>query len=110
MAKLKEGERVRVLSKDLSDEQRAMLGFFTHMEGLTGTVENWYSATEIAVKVDLESLGKIPLEVHQTATDRMRAKFLDSVGEEQKKLLSKEELDFVPNYVILVREEDLEKI
>jgi len=40
----------------------------------------------------------------------MRDKFLANVSEEQKKQLSKEELEFGANYVVLVQKSDLEPI
>lgn len=87
-----------------------MHGIYDYMLDLKGTVENYYGANEIAVKIDVDSLPPVAGRVHSEATKRMREKFLDSVGEEQKKLLTREELEFVPNYVILVRETDLEKV
>jgi hypothetical protein len=110
MASIKEGDRVRVISRPLTTQDRSVLNFYDHMIGLPGTVANVYGPEEVAVQVDISALPSIPAKVHQDATGRMRKKFADSVGEEQKKALTKEELEFVPNYVILVREKDLEKI
>ena len=110
MAKVKEGDRVRVIDRELNTQDKAIHAHFEHMANLTGTVENYYGADEIAVKVDLESLPKVASDVHKAATDRMRAKFIDSTGDEARKMLSKEEIEFVPHWVILVRESDIEVI
>lgn len=110
MAKVSEGDRVRVVTRDLTDQDKKVYGFFEHMQGLTGVVENVYSQDEVAIKIDLVSLPKIPAEVHRDATRRMRERFAENVGEEARKLLSKEELEFVPHYVVLVRSDDLEKV
>ena len=83
--------------------------FFQHMTGLTGTIENYYSTKEIAVKVDIDKLPTIPKQVHAEATKRLRTKFIESVSEEQKKSLTKEELEFTPHYMLLLAETDLEK-
>ena len=84
--------------------------FFDHMHGLTGTVENVYGSDEVAVKVNLETLPRVAADVHKDGTKKMREKFAESVGEEQKKHLTKEELDFVPHYMLLVRSDDLETV
>ena len=109
MALFKEGDRVKVKTEGMSAEERAMHGIYDYMLHLRGTVENHYGVNEVAVKVDLDSLPPIARKVHTDASNRMRDKFVDSVGEEQRKMLTKEELEFTPNYVILVREADLEK-
>ena len=108
MAKVKEGDQVRVTgSKGSADNLSEKL--FPHLIGREGVVSNHYNTDEVAVQVDLESLTPAMREVHQEATNRLRAKFLENVGEEAKKQLTKEELEFTPHYVLLVSEADLEK-
>lgn len=110
MSKLKEGDRVRVKVRPVTEEDRKVHMFFEHMQGLEGEISNYYNKDEIAVTVDLETLVDIPKDVHKIATDRIRDKFAENTSEEIKKLLSKEEKSFTPHYVLLVREQDLEKI
>jgi len=110
MSRVKEGDRVRVVSRPITEQDRTVYGYYAHMKGLTGTVENIYSKDEVAVKVDIESLSKIPGDLHKDATKRMRERFTESVGEEARKQLAKEELEFVPHYMLLVRAEDLEQV
>ena len=110
MSRVKEGDQVRVVSRPITDQDRTVFGYYEHMKGLTGTVENIYSKDEVAVKVDLACLAKIPADLHKDATKRMRERFTESVGEEARKQLSKEELEFVPHYMLIVRSEDLEKV
>jgi hypothetical protein len=108
MAKVKEGDHVRVTgNKSGSDNLSEKL--FPHLVGRTGVVSNHYNADEVAVQVDLDSLTPAMRKVHEEATNRLRSKFLESVGEEAKKHLTKEELEFTPHYVLLVSEADLEK-
>lgn len=101
---------MRVVTREVTEKDRAENRYFAHMAGLTGLVQNVYSEEEIAVKMDLDSLTKVSKDVHSTATDRMRDQFLSSVSEEQKKQLTKEELAFTPHYVLLVRSADLEAL
>lgn len=108
--KFREGERVRVVERDVTAKDRKANAYYSHMAGLTGVVTSYFSDDEIAIQVDLESLGDVPKDVHAKATQRMREKFLDSVGDEQRKLLTPEELQFTAHYVILCRASDLEKV
>ena len=108
MANWTEGDHVRVVTRPVTDEDRKKNRYFDHMAGLTGTIQNVYSETEIAIRVDRESMSKITAEVQKTATNRMRQKFLDGTSEEQKKTLTKEELEFDAHYVLLVQGSDLE--
>lgn len=105
----KEGDRVRVVSRPVTDEDRKKNRYFAHMGGLLGTVQNVYGPTEVAIKVDLASLSKVSFDVHRVAVERMREKFLGSVSEEQKKQLTADELNFNAHYVLLVQGTDLEK-
>lgn len=110
MAKVKEGDRVRILAREVTAQDKSVHMFFEHMQGLTGVVSNYYGVDEVAVTVDLDALTGIPADVHQQATRKMREKFQENATEDVRKALSKEELNFTPHYVLLVREEDLEKI
>jgi hypothetical protein len=110
MATVKEGDRVRVVKRELTETDRQVHAFYDHMQGLTGTVQNVYGKDEIAIKVDLPSLPGVASEVHKTATTRMRDKFSENLSEEGKRQLTKEEMEFVPHYVLLVRSDDIEKL
>ena len=108
MATWKEGDRVRVVRRAVTDEDRRKSRYFEHMAGLTGTVQQAYSEDEVSVRVDPTSMTEVTADVVKTATQRMRDKFVAGVSEEQRKQLTKEELEFVANYVLLVRSADLE--
>jgi hypothetical protein len=105
----KEGDRVRVVTRPVTDEDRKTNRYYEHMAGLIGTVQNIYSTTEIAVKVDADCLNSVTASVQREATMRMRDKFQSNISEEQKKQLSKEELEFDAHYMQLVQSDDLEK-
>lgn len=109
MSKWQEGDRVRVKARVVTDEDRKRNRYFEHMAGLIGTVQNVYSDFEVAVQVDPASLGPVTASAHRTANQRMRDRFLDDMSEAQKKLFTKEELEFETHYVLLVQGSDLEK-
>jgi len=108
MPKWKEGDQVRVVSREVTEEDRKKNRYFEHMAGLSGTIENVYSDAEVAVRVDPISMSKITRDVHTTATQRMKDKFLDGLPQEQRRNLTEEELDFKAQYVLLVQAIDLE--
>jgi hypothetical protein len=107
---LKEGDLVRVGTRPVTEEDRKSNLYFEHMAGLQGLVMNVYEGDVIAVKVDQATVPPVSLEVHHKAVERMRKKFFDSVGEEAKKGLTKEELDFQANFMLLVQAKDLERV
>lgn len=108
MHSFQEGDRVRIVSRPTTAKDRESNLYFLHMVGLTGVVANRYNTQEVAVQVDEECLTGVVQAVHKESARRMRAKFSDSVGENMKKLLTSEELQFSPHYVLLCRESDLE--
>ncbi|QYK52600.1 MAG: hypothetical protein KF824_10080 [Fimbriimonadaceae bacterium] len=110
MAKLAEGDRVEIVTRTVTEEDRSVHKFYEHMQGLTGIVSNYYNKDEVAVNIDLDCLTDVPKDVHKIATERVRERFNENVSEELKKLLEKDELNFTPHYVLLVREQDLKKI
>lgn len=108
-AKWKEGDKVRIIDREVTLDDRKSNRYFDHMQGLEGTVQNVYGPEEVAVKVDLTKLTPTPTAVHKEAVKRMREKFLGSISEEQKGKLTPEELNFSAHYMLLVRADDLEK-
>ena len=99
---------MRVVTRAVTEEDRKKNRYFDHMAGLTGSVQNVYEDNEVAIRVDPGSMSEVASHVHKTATERMRKKFLDNTSEEQKKSLTKEELEFDAHYVLLVQSGDLE--
>lgn len=107
--KWKTGDRVKVIKRKVSMDDRLNNTYFEHMAGLTGTVQNVYGKDEVAVVIDPQAFDPFLQEVHKTGVKRMRAKFLDGLSDEQKRKLTPEEKSFHANYVLLVKSSDLEK-
>jgi hypothetical protein len=108
-AKWKAGDRVQIVKREVNREDRQSALYFDHMAGLTGTVANYYGVDEVAVMIDDSTFTDVITATHKEAVKRMRAKFLDSLGEEQKRRLTKEEKQFSANHVLLVHADDLVK-
>ncbi|MBC8064212.1 MAG: hypothetical protein H7Y17_05235 [Chlorobia bacterium] len=109
MPNWKEGDRVRVITRPVTEEDRKSNRYYDHMGGLVGIVQNVYNEAEIAIKIEPEFMTPVTAGVQKEATMRMREKFLSNISEEQKKQLNKEELEFDAHYVQLVQTKDLEK-
>jgi hypothetical protein len=109
MPNWKEGERVRVVDRPVTEEDRSQNRYFEHMANLTGTIQNIYNSEEIAVRIDPDAMGEITKEVQKEAVNRMREKFVNNVSDEQRKQLAPEELNFDAHFVLLVRATDLER-
>ena len=110
MSNWREGDRVRIVTRPVTDDDRKANRYFEHMAGLAGTVQNIYAPDQVAIKVDPATLSKTTADVRKVATERMREKFLNNVSDEQRKQLTSEELNFEANFVLLVRGEDLERL
>lgn len=108
MAKWKQGDRVKVVSRTVTEEDRKNNTYFEHMAGLIGKVEYLYDHGLVSVKVEPASLSKVSTEVHKEASIRMRGRLNEAVSEEGRKMLTSDELNFPVNFNILVSGDDLE--
>ena len=107
--KFNEGDRIKVKSREVTEQDRATNRYFEHMGGLVGTIQNVYENSEYAVRIDESSLSKPSRAIHKEATIRMRSKLLDGLSEVQKKELTKEELEFDVHFMLLIHGDDMEK-
>src|SRR5258706_6482866 len=104
-----DGDRVRVITREQSDEDAKAQTYFPLYGGLTGTIQKAYSKTEVAVEIDPESLTKDVRKRHEDVRDQMKTKWLEGLSEEGRSKLTEREKDFNLRYVILVNMSDLEQ-
>jgi len=109
MPELKDGDRVRVKTREQTEEDVKSQMYFTHYGGMTGSIQKVYSNTEVAIDVELENLTKDIRKRHEDVRDQMKTKWLDGLSEEGRGKLTEREKDFNLRYVILVSMNDLEK-
>jgi hypothetical protein len=109
MPNWKSGDRVVIKSRPVTEEDRKKNRYFEHMAGLTGNIQTVYEDGQVALQVEPSSLNSVNREVHDTATHRMWEKFAGFINEDQRKALTKEEMEFDTNYVLLVQAGDLEQ-
>lgn len=109
MANFKEGDRVRIVTRDQTDEDIKSQLYFAHYGGLTGMVQKVYSKQEVSVEVEQDSLTREVRKRHEDVRDQMKTKWLDGLSEEGRNRLTEREKDFNLRYVVLVAMNDLEK-
>ena len=107
MSKVKVGDRVRVLSREATEDDAKTGSYFGFFGGLTGTVSKIYNTSEVAVEIEPESLTKEIRKRHDDIRDQMKTKWLDGLSEEGRSKLTEREKDFVLRYMILVKMEDI---
>lgn len=110
MKDFREGQKVKIVTRPVTEDDRKANRYYEHMAGLTGTITSVFAVDQIAVSIDRDALTSVSKSVHKTSVDRMREKVANSVSEEQRKLLTTEELKFEANFMLLVRSEDLEPV
>jgi len=109
MSKWKEGDRVKVITREVTEDDRKLNRYFEHMQGLVGTIQGVYEDNEIAIQVDPSTIGAVTKGIHDEATRRLRTRFAEEATEDVKSKLTAQEMNFQPNYVILAQASDLEK-
>lgn len=109
MSNFKDGDRVRVVGREQSEEDAKTQMYFPFYAGLIGTVQKAYGKGEVAVEIDQESLTKEIRKRHEDVRDQMKTKWLEGLSEEGRAKLTDREKDFNLRYVILVAMSDLEK-
>lgn len=107
MSKIKDGMRVRVKAREATAEEAKNGRYAPYLGNVTGTVLKVYSAKEIAVNLDTDSLHPDIIARHKKQQQAMHQKWLDSLSEEARNRLTPEEKAFRLNYVVLLAESDL---
>jgi hypothetical protein len=110
MATVKQGDRVRIIRREPTDEEIKNATYLSFFGGLTGSVAKVYNPMEVAVEVEQESLTTEVRKRHLSIRDQMKTKWLDGLSEEGRGKLTEREKDFHLRYVLLVASNDLEKI
>lgn len=110
MRAIKEGDRVRIVSREPTPDDLKSNLYYGYFGGLTGLVRKIYNKTEAAIEVEPESLPRDIRKRHDEIRDQMKTKWLDGLSEEGRAKLTERERDFLLRYVLLVNLTDLERI
>lgn len=107
MAAFKAGDRVRIVTREVTPEDAKSQLYFAYFGGLTGTVDRTYDDT-VCVDVDLESLSDEMRDRHISMQEAERQRWISNLSDEVRNRLSAEQRQLKMSYRILVSKKDLE--
>jgi len=108
MAGLKAGDGVRIVEREVSQEDTKNGVYFRHFGGLTGVVDKVYEDGSVCVDVDIDSLDSDMRKRHLQMQEAERKRWLESLSEEGRGRLSAEQRQLRIAYKILVLAGDVE--
>ena len=104
---LKEGDRVQIVSRELTAEDAKNNLYYSHFAGLTGTITKLFATQEASIEIDVEALPEAIGKRHLDFQDNWRNRWLDGLSEEGRNRLSVSEREFNLRYCVLVSIQDL---
>lgn len=108
MAALKAGDKVKVVTREVTAEDKKNGLYYDYFGGLTGTVDRVYDDDSICVDIDLESLTEEARDRHNAIEEAEKNKWLDSLSNEARNRLAPEHLQLRLSHMILINKNDLE--
>ncbi|GAB4467428.1 MAG: hypothetical protein OHK0029_39380 [Armatimonadaceae bacterium] len=105
MAKLKEGDTVRIVAREQTNADQKSGLYYPHFANLTGTILKIYGE-EASVLVDREALPEDVRTRHEANQETERQRYLDRLSEDARKQMESKE--FTLRYAVLVALSDLE--
>jgi|YNPBryBLVA2012_1023415.scaffolds.fasta_scaffold35905_1 hypothetical protein len=104
----KTGDRVRVVSREVTAEDVKSRLYYAYFGGLTGSVDRVYDDGSVCIDVDLESLRDDQRERHLQIQEMERKQWLESLSDEVRGRLTAEQKKLRISYKILVSDKDIE--
>jgi len=110
MAAIKAGDRVKVVSREVTSEDSKSGLYYSYFGGLTGSVDRIYDDGSVCVDVDLDSLSDEIRSRHLAMQETEQQRWLSSLSDEVRNRLTAEQRQLKMSYRILVSKNDLEPI
>ncbi len=108
MTAVKAGDKVRVVTRDVTSEDPKNGLYFAYFGGLTGLVDRVYDDGSVCVDVDLDSLTDEIRERHLQMQETERQRWISGLSDEVRGRLTAEQKQLRMSYKILVSRKDLE--
>lgn len=108
MAPIKAGDRVKIVTRDVTSEDPKTGLYYSYFGGLTGTVDRIYEDGSVCVDIDLEALTADMRERHQAMQETERQRWLANLSDEARNRLTAEQKKLKMSYKILTSKKDLE--
>jgi hypothetical protein len=108
MASFKNGDRVRVITRDIKPEDEKNGLYYSYFGGLTGSVDCVYDDGSVCVDVDLDSLSEAARDRHLAMQEAEKTKWLEGLSGEARGRLTAEQKQLKLSYKILTSVNDIE--
>lgn len=108
MASFKNGDKVRVITRDIKPEDEKNGLYYSYFGGLTGSVDCIYDDGSVCVDVDLDSLSEAARERHLKMQEAEKTKWLEGLSGEARGRLTAEQKQLKLSYKILTSVNDIE--
>ena len=108
MAAMKSGDRVKVVSREVTGEDEKTGQYYSYFGGLTGTVDRIYDDRSVCVDIDTESLEEEMRKRHLQMQEAERKRWLANLSGEMRSRLTGEQRQLTMSYKLLVSKKDLE--
>ncbi len=107
MAAVKAGDRVQIVTREVTNEDQKSGLYYSYFGGLTGTVDRVYDDNTVCIDIDLDSLSEETRERHLQMQENQRKKWLDSLSGEVRNRLTAEQKQLRISYKLLVGHNDV---
>jgi hypothetical protein len=107
-SRFKEGDYVRIITREATAADIRNKVFFPYCCGLAGTIDKVYD-TDVCLNVDLETLSPDTLARHKSVQETIKRKWLDGLSGEARNRLTADEKKFELAYTLIVQISDIEK-
>lgn len=108
MASFKNGDRVRVITRDIKPEDEKNGLYYSYFGGLTGSVDCIYDDGSVCVDIDLDSLSEAARDRHLAMQEAEKKKWLEALSGEARGRLTAEQKQLKLSYKILTSVNDIE--
>mgnify|MGYP005842069291 CR=1 FL=1 len=110
MAAVKAGDRVSIVTREVTlDDDKTGL-YRSYFGGLAGTVDRVYEDGSVCVDVDVESLPAEVRDRHLAMQESERKRWLENLPGEVRSRLTAEQRQLTMSYRILVSKKDIEPL
>ena len=107
MAAAKAGDRVKIVTRDLTSDDAKTGLYYEYFGGLVGTVDRIYDDGSVCLDVDIDSLSEDTRKRHQAMQENERKRWLESLSDEARNRLTAEQKQLKISYKILVSNKDI---
>lgn len=108
MAAIKSGDRVTIVTREVTGEDEKTGMYYSYFGGLTGTVESVYDDRSVCVDIDIESLEHEMQKRHLEMQEAERKRWLANLSGEMRNRLTAEQRQLKMSYKLLVSKKDIE--